>query len=134
MNGVTFVDRLRTLLQSKNISQNQFLKDNGLAKGSMGNWEQRGNIPSADIVLKIAKYLNVSMEFLLTGEEGKIDDFDVLETFSESRLKNISFSHLTTEEAVKLEEDTLLNNYRFLNESNKKVVQAMIHFLLLNQE
>lgn len=134
MNGVTFVDRLRNLLQSKGISQNQFLKENGLAKGSIGNWEQRGNIPSADIVLRIAKYLDVSMEYLLTGEEGKNDDLDILETLPEERLKNISFSQITEEEAVKLDEDTILNNYKFLNEANKKVVKALIYFMLLNQE
>ena len=35
---------------------------------TISNWKTRNSIPRSDDLYKIAKYLNVSMEWLLTGE------------------------------------------------------------------
>lgn len=130
MNGVTFVERIKELLKEKGENPAILLKAIGLPKNSITNWEQRGNIPAADIVFKIANYLNVSMEYLVTGEENKSDDFKKLKDFTVDELK---FFRFKTEEE-KEDEKILLNNYGFLNENNKKIVQALIQCMMVNQD
>jgi transcriptional regulator with XRE-family HTH domain len=48
----------------------------GISLQPFTSWSKRGSIPSADIAFKIAKYFNVSVEWLLTGEDpdGLSDD------------------------------------------------------------
>lgn len=64
-----FVDRIDSLLSQHNKNRNDIYNDLGIAKNIIGQWKQRGTIPSADTALKIAQYLNTSVEYLLTGTE-----------------------------------------------------------------
>lgn len=64
-----FVDTVLKLIKEKGITKNKLLLDLGLNKTSFLNWEQRGNVPNGDVVLKIAEYLGVSTDYLLTGKE-----------------------------------------------------------------
>lgn len=43
-----------------------------IPKSAMNNWATNNNIPRGDIVYSIAQYLNVSVEYLLTGKEQEI--------------------------------------------------------------
>jgi hypothetical protein len=36
---------------------------------NMAHWKTRNNIPSADTAIKIAHFLGVSVEWLITGED-----------------------------------------------------------------
>ena len=69
MDNVKFVDRINLSLKSRHISKGRFYEDLGLANNSSTNWNKRGTIPSADVVLKIADYLGVSVRYLVTGED-----------------------------------------------------------------
>ena len=129
MNGVKFVERLRAILQEKNISQNQLLKDNGLAKGSIANWEQRGNIPAADTVFKIAKYLEVSAEYLVNGEV-QIDKEAIKNFLQAGEPGKADYEVKITA----TDEEILISNYQKLNENNKKIIQALIQYMILNQD
>ena len=64
-----FIERLNNLLNEKKVTKNKFLSDIGLNKSSLINWSQRGTIPSGEILLKIANYFDVSVDYLL----GKTD-------------------------------------------------------------
>lgn len=63
------MDRIDSLLSQHNKNRNDIYNDLGIAKNIIGQWKQRGTIPSADTALKIAQYLNTSVEYLLTGTE-----------------------------------------------------------------
>lgn len=60
-----FLDRLLDMLDSKRITKNKFLQDLGLGKNSFLNWKERGNIPSGETLIKIADYLDCSVDYLL---------------------------------------------------------------------
>ena len=66
-----FVDRINLSLKRLHISKGKFYEDLGLANNSSTNWSKRGTIPSADVALKIADYLGVSVRYLVTGEDDK---------------------------------------------------------------
>ena len=64
-----FVDKLLELLKSKNITKNKFLTDVKLSRNSFVDWTNRGNIPNGDVLLKIADYFDVSVDYLLDNDD-----------------------------------------------------------------
>ena len=60
-----FVKRLDQLVNEKGIKRSKFLSDLKLNKNSFINWEKRKNIPDGITLYEIAKYFDVSMEYLI---------------------------------------------------------------------
>ena len=67
--GIYFVKRIDSQLEKMGIKRAQFLRLVGLPRNAIGNWNERGNIPSGDVCVKIADFLNVSVDWLISGEE-----------------------------------------------------------------
>lgn len=67
-----FVDRIDELLSEKKMNRNALYEKFNISKNLIGQWKQRGTIPSADIVCKIAEFLDTSAEYLVTGKERNI--------------------------------------------------------------
>jgi transcriptional regulator with XRE-family HTH domain len=59
--------RLISLLEKRKITRQDACKGAGITRGSITNWSN-GNVPSVDRVVKIARYLNISLNWLLIGE------------------------------------------------------------------
>lgn len=66
----SFFERVKKLVRSNGTTIGAVAVSGGITLGSYNTLRKRGLLPRADVVQKIAKTLNVSMEFLLTGEEG----------------------------------------------------------------
>ena len=64
-----FIERLKELRIEKGISQAQLAKDTGLSQSAIAYWETGQRIPNAHAVIILAKYFNVSTDYLL----GEID-------------------------------------------------------------
>lgn len=73
---MNFFDRAKLHVKNKNttiesmiaeISNNEYTVD------SYQGWHRREKIPKADICLKMADYLNISVRYLITGEENEYD-------------------------------------------------------------
>ena len=64
-----FVDRILNLISEKGITKNKLLRDLDLSKNSFVNWQNRGTVPNAESLSKIADYFGVSTDYLL----GKTD-------------------------------------------------------------
>lgn len=70
MSMTEFYYRIDKLLKEKNLSQKELSAFIGLKSSQIfSNWKQRSTIPAANIAVKIAQYLNTSVEFLITGKE-----------------------------------------------------------------
>lgn len=65
------VERIDDLLKSKNQTRKALSASLGIPLQTISNWSVRGNLPSADVLLRIARYLNVSLEWLITGEDAE---------------------------------------------------------------
>lgn len=65
-----FYDQLLKLCKEKNIKPTTLLTELGMSKGSMANWKS-GKLPSGaitpniDVLAKISKVLNTSIDFLI---------------------------------------------------------------------
>lgn len=68
-NMSAFTDRIEKLLTEKKISKIEFCEKIALPKQSLYDWKKRNTIPAADIALKIAQYLNTTVEYLVNGTE-----------------------------------------------------------------
>ena len=108
MNGLDLVSNINKVLDKKGVNKTQMLQSLKIPKSSMNNWESNGNIPSGDKLFAIAQYLNVSMEWLITGQEAKND--------------------------ISQEDKELLENYHQLSPDNQSVIQVTMQAMLQNQQ
>ncbi len=69
---MAFSDTLLDLIAEKKITKSKMLSDLSLGGGTFATWQERGNTPNGEIVLKLARYFNVSCDYLLTGKESNI--------------------------------------------------------------
>ena len=63
-----FWNRFSELCDAKNITPNRAMLDTGLNTGNPSFWKN-GRIPSSKILNTLAEYFNVSVDYLLGGEE-----------------------------------------------------------------
>lgn len=95
------VDRIKAITSIKELEKI------GISQQVISNWKSRNTFPKSDDLYKIADFLNVSMEFLLTGEE-----------------KNNEYSP---------DEIELISNYRSLQDHDKSMLQVMVSAMASNQ-
>jgi len=70
-----FKENLRNELDFHNLTVKELSKKTGIAKGTLDCYlGVRASMPPADIAIKIADALNVSVEYLVTGKENKKHD------------------------------------------------------------
>ena len=58
-------EQIKSLRIAKNITQVQLAQKLGVTKQSVSNWENNNNLPSVDIVKKIAFYFGCTTDYLL---------------------------------------------------------------------
>ena len=60
-----FAERLKYLREEKGFSQTRLSKETGFSRSIIGYWEQGAKIPSALAIITLAKYFQVSADYLL---------------------------------------------------------------------
>mgnify|MGYP002518980571 FL=1 len=80
-------DIIRELRKSFNISQVQLANELGVTKQCVSNWENDNILPSLDMLLKIAKYFNVTTDYLLGVSNDNIVDVTGLNEIEKSHIK-----------------------------------------------
>jgi transcriptional regulator with XRE-family HTH domain len=65
----TFITRLEQLLKEKHISQSKLAVDVNMRRSTLSDWKNNGSVPPVDLAIKIADYLETSVEYLVTGKE-----------------------------------------------------------------
>lgn len=99
-----FGDRLKDLRRQKGITQEQLAAAIGVERSSIGHYEGKSaNTPSDDVKIKIAKFFNVSLDYLFGMPEDEIND--------ENR-------YLLSEDEKKL-----IDTYRNMNEQGKQYIR-----------
>lgn len=73
-----FVKRLELCCKEQGLTRTTWAKKIGFPEATIRNWIRNGNMPSAEIVYNFAQYFGVPMEYLLTGDESKLDDIDLV--------------------------------------------------------
>ena len=92
---MTFYERLQMKIKEKGETVKSTEKQCGMANATIQKWQKQS--PRLENVAKVAKFLNISLDWLVYGEENKSE-----------------------------EEIELLNNYSKLSQRDKKEIQAII--------
>jgi len=66
--------KISELRKAKKWSQEDLAKEVGSSRVMIGNYERNSNTPSIDIILKIAKVFDVSVDYLVG--EGQLSTYD----------------------------------------------------------
>ena len=65
---MTVYERIENLMKSRGISsQGKLEKELGFSNGSISKW--KNSMPTSERLQKVAEYFNVSVEYLMTGED-----------------------------------------------------------------
>jgi SOS-response transcriptional repressor LexA len=107
MAGSGFVDRIDKELDGQDKKRSELAKFLNISTQSFVDWHKRGNLPSADIALKIAHFLGVSVEYLISGKD---------------------------EAGLTPEQRNLLRNYDKLDKRDKETVLDLIETMLKRQK
>lgn len=69
---MTIYERIESLRKSKGLSQGKLEKQLGFSNGSISKW--KNSTPKVERLQKLADFFGVSVEYLMTGEEGEQKD------------------------------------------------------------
>lgn len=81
---LTFSDRLRSLIEERNLTQKQVAIDLNIAPSTMGGYVQGSSEPDFDTLKRLAKYFDVTTDYLLdmhTKENDNYLDNELLRIF-----------------------------------------------------
>ena len=69
INESPIVKRLFDLIQERGLIAAQVTKDVGISGSSFTDWKKGKGKPSVDTLVKLASYFDVSLDYLINGEE-----------------------------------------------------------------
>lgn len=69
-----FADNLKQLRKEKGMTQTQFASEFNIATGTIAMWETGKRTPDTETLKKIARFFNVSIDFLLDNEKSPTEE------------------------------------------------------------
>lgn len=66
---MTISQRIFLLLKGQKKTQKQLSDFTGISTSAISAWNKKGTNPASEYLVSIAKFLNVSLDYLLTGQE-----------------------------------------------------------------
>lgn len=60
-----FAERLKSLRQEKGLTLEQLAKEINMSYAAISRWESKQRIPNIEALIVIAKYFNISADYLL---------------------------------------------------------------------
>ena len=88
MSTLSFADNLKFLLKSRNIRLDKIAGEIGITKQGISNYTTGKTFPKPEILIKIADFFGVSLDFLLTGKT-QVQMASKLLKLSEKAIENI---------------------------------------------
>lgn len=122
--------RIKSALDSKGLKQIDACKKANISKNAISNYINGNRVPDTTSLYKLSKLLNVSMEWLLTGDI--LSDNNVSEDLVNSSDNNfIICENIQESDHIKLSKDEhdLIYKYRELSRDDKEEI-----FLIINMK
>ncbi|WP_147612304.1 helix-turn-helix domain-containing protein [Treponema pectinovorum] len=119
---MTFSERLFEELEKQGKKKIDLANFLGVNKSIVSAWDVRNSTPAVDVAYKVAQFLGVSVEYLVTGKNANIDPYDLyLQKIKATVLK------LDTGDKVKIAE--IIEIFPKLNNEQKTVILDMLKAL-----
>jgi len=110
-----FSERLTNLKTKNNIMAKDVALNIGISKQAFSQYENQQSAPSADILVSIAEYFDVSLDYLT----GRTDNPNLINNSNEQNF---------TQEEVELLED-----FRLLNKHEQNIINGKISEMIYNK-
>ena len=110
-----FTEVFVEILQKRNITAYQIAKETGISQGLMGEYKKGLKVPTTQNLIKIADYLNVSIDLLL-GRETKQKIASISPDESDSN------------------KNRLMHNYNKMNDKAQEHIADYSDFMLTNPQ
>lgn len=107
-------ERITQLRKQQNLSQDELTKKAGVSRTIIGNYERNTNTPSIEVLIKLAKVSNVSVDFLIGEGELAALDKDLLK-----RIEDIEKLDEDTKKHLFFLIDNVIQNYKTKKAFNK---------------
>lgn len=107
-------ERITQLRKQQNLSQDELAKKAGVSRTIIGNYERNTNRPSIEVLIKLAKVFNVSVDFLIGEGELAALDKDLLK-----RIEDIEKLDEDTKKHLFFLIDNVIQNYKTKKAFNK---------------
>lgn len=104
-----FKDRLYELRKSKNLTQGELGRELGITGNTIGMYEQGKNMPIYEILIKLADFFKVSIDYLLRGKESTSE--------IDTRYSNIDMNDFKDDG----KEEILINVLKQVNDIEKQI-------------
>lgn len=69
---MNFWERVENLLEQKGINKKTLASEAGIDASNISKGLRNGGSPAADTAVKIAKFLNTTVEYLVTGTDSRL--------------------------------------------------------------
>lgn len=69
ISGIKLINRIDKILFERNKTRNEFAKEINIQPNTMGNWKTNNSMPPVQTLYKIAAELNVSLNWLILGDD-----------------------------------------------------------------
>lgn len=106
-----FSSTLKALREEKHITQEELASYLGITRSAVAGYETKGKQPDFERLILIAKFFNVSIDYLISGKEESL----------------ISITNNTTKET------NLIHSYRKLSKNSQIALDKYLLFLLATE-
>lgn len=100
-------ERIIQLRKQFNLSQEDLAKQINVSRTIIGNYERNTNMPSIEVLVKIAKTFNVTVDFLIGEGELSSYDKDIIK-----RIEDINKLDTDTKEHLYFLVDNVIQNFK----------------------
>lgn len=131
------VNRILSLIQDTGMTDAAFCQELSLGNGSIGKWRSGKQKPSLDAVIKIAKYFNVTTDYLIFGDKPPAEDKlppatpetaqETPQPLTESDILLLETYHSLPPEKQNEFRGELIGYLKALQDLQKKGCQSFIH-------
>ena len=74
---MNMITRIEKMLNEQGIKRSTMLADLDIPSSTFSTWKKKGSDPDLKSVIKLANYLGVSMDYILTGEKENIQKIEL---------------------------------------------------------
>jgi transcriptional regulator with XRE-family HTH domain len=119
---MTISQRIFGIMEKKHLKQSDLANYLGISNSSVSDWKKKGSVPSADKIVKISEFLNVSVDYLL----GRTDEQNSTQQINTGNVGN--HSQVNVNSATQLDDTTgeLVTVFKGLKFSDKVKVMSLV--------
>jgi|GEM_PF-975178 len=126
---MSFWENVEYVREFRNLTRKELAYKADFSINSISTGISRGSFPSVDVAYRIAKVLNVSVEFLVSVDVQKVNNFDAKPPHAVIENENIIAEELFQRNQCFLKYKNILKDFTAIAPEIQKPIEDLIHRL-----